>query len=595
LIDQDFNPIDPDSSSDARFSQISSWLTECYSNHKDCDAPINQILPTRVLDLGGRHDTRGIRLLTTEGRKGQWVALSHSWGDFQPLRTTKTTLAVHQDNIELMQLPQTFQDAVIIARKLGFRYLWIDSLCIVQDSLEDWENEAATMASVYGNAALTICAEASANGQRGIFNSANERRGLGVKLPATSPPNSSRGNMWLTARSVESDGDFHVGSRAWVMQESLLSPRLISYAADQLYFSCRTARQGDQEGHMAYGVYDLDVCPLEHSTKVLLSGPMVYEGRIGKPNESRALTTTSHHRHTVSRHQLRAKMKDSLPRIGNIAKRISTLTGLSHLLPSTFSSKRDPNPSELLRVWYQIVESYAPRQITKISDRLPAIAGVAKRVSALTGLSYAAGLWEEDLIRGLCWMCRPRSRYCSTYVGPTWSWVSIVYPPGENMRSMKHLYRSSNSLSPASVVANDIKIEHVDIKYSTVDRFLGIKKGSSLRISGLCGVGYHIIDSKPMPRDRYRAWDVCTTKQQFRLTARMLDYCESPVGRDLLFLLLASSTAIETTDGETLLLILEMSPADGESYVRVGIAVVPEDTWRQVDLAFWSVRTVTVI
>ncbi|PMD12259.1 HET-domain-containing protein, partial [Hyaloscypha hepaticicola] len=296
------------------FSKISSWLEECCTCHLSCERPTAIPLPSRVLDLSPPRKQRQIRLISGEGKRGQWVALSHAWGGFQPLRTTKETLAVHQAGIKWSELPPTFQDAVIITKTLGFKYLWIDSLCIIQNSPEDWDREAATMASVYGNAAITICAEAAANSQCGIFKSANNRRGIDVRLPAN--------------------------NRAWVLQESLLSPRVIIYTADQVKWSCRTAEKferGREEG----------------------------EGYL-----------------------------------------------LGH--------------RKLLRCWYDIVERYGPCNITKAEDRLPAIAGVAKRISALTGFSYLAGLWLEDIVQGLCWFSEnglPQTS--SKYLGPTWSWVCM--------------------------------------------------------------------------------------------------------------------------------------------------------------------------
>jgi hypothetical protein len=131
-------PLGPDSSSDATFSTISSWLGECCTSHTACERPTALPMPSRVLDLGKitSSERQQIRLIPGEGKRGQWVALSHAWGNFQPLRTTKETLAVHQAGIEWSELPPTFQDAVVITKKLGFQYLWIDSLCIIQNSTE---------------------------------------------------------------------------------------------------------------------------------------------------------------------------------------------------------------------------------------------------------------------------------------------------------------------------------------------------------------------------------------------------------------------------------------------------------------------------
>lgn len=77
---------------------------------------------------------------------------------------TKASWAKLTVNIFLSDLPPLFQDAIIITRQLGLRYLWIDSLCIIQDSLRDWETEAAKMASIYQNSYVTISATDASNG-----------------------------------------------------------------------------------------------------------------------------------------------------------------------------------------------------------------------------------------------------------------------------------------------------------------------------------------------------------------------------------------------------------------------------------------------
>lgn len=94
---------------------------------------------------------------------GRYVTLSHSWGGNVPLITTTKSLATHKQSVPLASLPPTFKDAIAIARKLGVQYLWIDSLCILQDSSADWETEAGLMGDVYGRSYFTIAARGAAN------------------------------------------------------------------------------------------------------------------------------------------------------------------------------------------------------------------------------------------------------------------------------------------------------------------------------------------------------------------------------------------------------------------------------------------------
>jgi hypothetical protein len=113
---------------------IKVWLENCDKNHTLCQTDrspgrLGELLPRRVLDLSGGQ----IRLIeTTQGQRGHYVALSHSWGKEQLLVTTRETIAERMRGITMGQLPKTFQDAVAITRGLGLQYIWIDSLCIIQ-------------------------------------------------------------------------------------------------------------------------------------------------------------------------------------------------------------------------------------------------------------------------------------------------------------------------------------------------------------------------------------------------------------------------------------------------------------------------------
>ncbi|KAN0096769.1 Heterokaryon incompatibility protein (HET) domain containing protein [Hyaloscypha variabilis] len=131
-----------------------SWLEYCLKNHgPTCpgllapEAP----LPTRLLDV-----------LPREGSEGHYVPL-------HAIKLKNAKLDVYLQNIPLETLPKTFQDAISITRELGLRYIWIDSLCIIQDSPEDWEKEASLMHTVYKNAYCTVAASASRDGSGGCF------------------------------------------------------------------------------------------------------------------------------------------------------------------------------------------------------------------------------------------------------------------------------------------------------------------------------------------------------------------------------------------------------------------------------------------
>ncbi|ORY13348.1 heterokaryon incompatibility, partial [Clohesyomyces aquaticus] len=97
---------------------------------------------------------------TKEGQTGCYVALSHCWGspENHPLETTKENYGERLAGVPLENLPKTFRGVVKITNHIGVKYLWIDSLCIIQDDTEDWKQEAAKMGAVYEYARLTIAA-----------------------------------------------------------------------------------------------------------------------------------------------------------------------------------------------------------------------------------------------------------------------------------------------------------------------------------------------------------------------------------------------------------------------------------------------------
>lgn len=166
--------------------QVRQWLNEC---DVDSECSVNRRsrtqLPTRVLDLGKDPSPQdSIKLFETEGAEDGdvYMTLSHRWGPTQFITTTRDTLEQRIAGITLSDLSETFKDAVSLTRKLGIRYLWIDSLCIIQKDKEDWEREAGKMGSVYFQSFLNVAATSSADGNGGLF---KKRLVLIADVPST--------------------------------------------------------------------------------------------------------------------------------------------------------------------------------------------------------------------------------------------------------------------------------------------------------------------------------------------------------------------------------------------------------------------------
>ncbi|KAK5659928.1 hypothetical protein OQA88_13392 [Cercophora sp. LCS_1] len=158
----------PAAARDAGFTKAKQWLKLCEDTHSCVRHPnIPPLLPARVIDVG----ESPIRLYEpTDGERGKYVCLSHCWGSTSSVcRTTPKTYEAHKENIVWAILPATFRDTINVTRRLGIRFLWIDSLCIIQEDDNDWREQSSLMAEVYGNAFLTIFATSSANGHGGLY------------------------------------------------------------------------------------------------------------------------------------------------------------------------------------------------------------------------------------------------------------------------------------------------------------------------------------------------------------------------------------------------------------------------------------------
>ncbi|KAG9185996.1 hypothetical protein G6011_02552 [Alternaria panax] len=126
-------------------------------------------LPVRLVDLSNFSATaRDVRLyVPKEGEEGKYVALSYCWGYSQPVTTTKGNLLRHLRKIPYDNLPQTLQDAVNTTKAVGIRFLWVDALCIIQDSERDKQTKIAKMVNIFQNAHFTMvvaCSTSSAEG-----------------------------------------------------------------------------------------------------------------------------------------------------------------------------------------------------------------------------------------------------------------------------------------------------------------------------------------------------------------------------------------------------------------------------------------------
>jgi hypothetical protein len=170
------------------------------------------------------------------------MTLSHCWGIVEFFKLTAKTLSVMLAGIGTDTLAFTFQDAIRTARFLGVEYLWIDALCILQDSKQDWELESALMGKIYGNGLCNLAATGSKNGEGGLFtNHCKRYPPMTNPFSVTSSWYNKTNGCWDARLSFLRKGHLLNGpllDRGWVVQERIIARRNLYFGSQQLYWDC---------------------------------------------------------------------------------------------------------------------------------------------------------------------------------------------------------------------------------------------------------------------------------------------------------------------------------------------------------------------
>jgi hypothetical protein len=262
-----------------------------------------------------------IRIVDTQGKKFQYATLSHCWGTGPTLATTKANWQKISGNIPFEALPALFQDAIIITRQLGLRYIWIDSLCIIQDSTRDWESESAKMGGIYEGSYVTIAA--SACGDSATRCLVDREKPLKLRYQ-----NSRKEEFAIRARKLE---DHHpdvseakparpfgpLTTRAWVLQEHVLSTRTLHYTATELLFECRTSFR----------------CECTRPRKPYPTTPSLIPKAIASIGKDEGVAVWEAWQHIVGQYSNRnlTVPSDKLPAISGIASNIQAATSSRYL------------------------------------------------------------------------------------------------------------------------------------------------------------------------------------------------------------------------------------------------------------------------
>ncbi|KAH7305783.1 heterokaryon incompatibility protein-domain-containing protein [Stachybotrys elegans] len=237
---------------------ILQCLSACRTQHESCtlgasEDPAaedsNVELPSRVLAIGKQGSRISVKLAESRGLRGSYCALSHCWGpeDRRPLKTTLNNLRQHLTTIPWNKLPKTFRDATALTQQLGISYLWIDSLCIIQDDLKDWEIESKQMAFVCKRATVVIAA-VSANDSTEGLHKAERPDPLAFRLVHRDSEGVTAGSYNIALdTSGEAGSEGPLKQRAWALQEWSIGRRVVFFTSKGVSWGCRF-RQWNERG-----------------------------------------------------------------------------------------------------------------------------------------------------------------------------------------------------------------------------------------------------------------------------------------------------------------------------------------------------------
>jgi hypothetical protein len=235
-----------------------------------------------------------------------YVTLSHCWGTLETLKLMKSNVQALSSTIPLHSLCKTFQDAVLVTSLLGYKYLWIDSMCIIQDDEDDWRKESALMSEVYGNAVVNLAATDAKDGSVGLFHQRVVARITKQYVQTKSLQTYEIPDERLYFRCLDRSP---LSRRAWVFQERYLARRTVHFSAEQIFCECRShiACEGWPEGASVGADGPDDI-------------PFPSKSNMGDPEEWRNIIQLySRTRLTYS--------KDKLVALSGVARQFQSVTG----------------------------------------------------------------------------------------------------------------------------------------------------------------------------------------------------------------------------------------------------------------------------
>jgi hypothetical protein len=442
------------------FGTMSRWMRNCQMDHAKCRFKIDSttFYPTRLLYLGSEGGV--IKLVTTATQRptSPYLTLSHRWGSEKYEKLDSFTIHQFHRGINTSTLPLTFQEAIEVTRRLGFEYLWIDSLCIMQgdDDKLDWQREAPKMKEVYSNAWLNLSATGAASSSSSMFFDGDLKNMLpsSIELDIAGARQQYQlfdGRMW-----EDEVPSAPINCRGWVFQERMLARRVLHFGRRQLAWECR----------------QLDAMEVFPDGLPPITGSTLQKRNVGTVLKVKGLQTNPLYF---------LRQPPILSVLVFLFFRISFVTCLLHLICFVLFLRdriaEQNRKAEAYSLWQSMVEAYSRCSLTKSEDKLVALSGLAQSIRDVTGDEYLAGMWRRTMAFDLPWWRDTESRNLhprntTPYRAPSWSWASldgeINFPTGTND-------------------AEYITVVGANLSYISGEEITagGLLKGSSVQVEGL--------------------------------------------------------------------------------------------------------------
>jgi hypothetical protein len=438
-------PSDP--FSDACFDTTQKWIDTCLKEHSYCSGPRNSARleasrPKRLVNVGTSIKFDDICLEETQATEVPYFALSHCWGTSLHLTTTKSTIEERKRVIPWHSIPKTFQDAIKVTRRLGHQFLWIDSLCIIQDDAQDWEEESAKMGSIYQHAFIVLAATRAPNGDVGCLgNRTTSYRIEGTDMHGTPfqvyarEINTHVAHFWGVPSSIFADADdgarskwadstsmmskhYPLLTRSWCYQESLLATRVLHFEETEMVWECLTCLNCE-----CGAIHDYRNKPSLIPRQIAAGFTKAIEPSEEDEKKWRNLVAGLYHSDISSLNFDEVqKLSETIPSLqfSHVVKE----AGNAALLVQQFRRIQEDPQARLFRKWRNIVADYTTRQLTYDLDTLPALSGLASKWQNSQTGKYLAGTWEHDFLAGMLWRAYGEEKPIKDYIAPSWSWAS---------------------------------------------------------------------------------------------------------------------------------------------------------------------------